>query len=112
MESIYLDVTPRGVNPTVYTSQGDANRSIGVYLIENGLPYELSGSETLTLNIKTSEGEYLEQELTNAGGNFIEISLESELSVKAGANYCKIIIETDDIKIGSSAFWVLVEKQP
>ena len=112
MESIYLDVTPRGVNPRVYTSQGDNLRSIGVYLIENGLPYELTGSESLTLNIKTSEGEYLEQELTNAGGNFIEISLESEATVKAGSNYCKIIIETDDIKIGTSAFYIVVEKQP
>ena len=112
MESIYLDVTPRGVNPIVYTSQGDAERSIGVYLIENGLPYELAGSETLTLNIKTSEGEYLEQELTNNGGNYIEISLDSDVTIKAGANYCKIIIETEDIKIGTSAFWVATEKTP
>ena len=112
METIYLDIIPSGVNPTCNVSQGDEGRVIRCYLLEGGSPYELSGSETLTLHIEKPESEYIDAELVNEGGYFVDIAVDSEITDKSGKCYCKINIENDDKKIGSSAFYIIVEKAP
>ena len=112
METIYLDIIPSGVNPSCNVSQDDAGRVIRIYLLESGSPYELSGSETLTLHVEKPDGDFIEYELINGGGSFIDFAVDSEITDKSGKCYCKINIEDGDIKIGSSGFYIAVEKKP
>jgi hypothetical protein len=112
VETIYLDIIPSGVNPSCNVSQGDEGRAIRVYLLESGSPYELSGSETLTLHVEKPDKDFIESELVNAGGSFIDFTVNGELTDKSGKCYCKINIEDGDIKIGSSGFYIIVEKAP
>jgi len=112
VETIKLDIIPQGVNPKFYVSQGDDLRALGVYLTENNEPYNLTGSEAVYIEALTVNNTYFRAQLENTGGDFLSFEILTNLTSKAGLNYCKIIIETDEQKIGTSAFFVIVEKKP
>jgi hypothetical protein len=112
MESAKLNIIPLGKLPVFNVSQNDNTRYIRLYLMENGAPYALTGEEDLTLRIEKPDKTSLSIDLTNNGGDYIDLQLTSNITNKAGACYCKIRITNGSEYIGTEIFKLNVEKAP
>ena len=50
MHTIKVDLVPGKSAPVCYASQFDVGRQIKIELLNNGQPYTLAGTETVTFN--------------------------------------------------------------
>lgn len=112
MEKITIDLIPTGFNPLVYVSQNDDARTIRAYLTENKEPYTLTGSEVISLSVETPDKTIIESQIENTGANYLDFSIDPEITTKAGKCYSKIYLEDNGQKLGFSGFYIIVEKAP
>lgn len=71
MQTIYLDISNKGVVPTVYAKQGDVGRKFQVVLTDSGLPYVPVGGSAFSVWYCGASGE----------GNYTDIGGESAFSL-------------------------------
>ena len=71
MQTIYLDISNKGVIPTIYAKQGDAGRKFELVLTDSGLPYIPVGGSAFSVWYSGASGE----------GNYTDIGDKSAFSV-------------------------------
>lgn len=71
MQTIYLDISNKGVIPTIYAKQWDVGRKFQVVLTDSGLPYIPVGGSAFSVWYSGASGE----------GNYTEVGDKSAFSV-------------------------------
>lgn len=71
MQIIYLDISNRGVVPTIYAKQGDVGRTFQVVLTDSGVPYFPTSGSAFSVWYSGASGE----------GNYTDIGNKSALSI-------------------------------
>lgn len=79
MQTIYLDVSNKGVTPRIYAKQSDVGRKFIAIISENGVPYNLAGDSVVSVWYEGKSG----------SGNYTEIGNSSAVSITDN----KIIVE-------------------
>ena len=98
MQTIYLDISNKGINPTINAKQNDIGRKFQVFLFDNGVPYNASEAgisfsvwysgasgdgnyDTIwTKNGEINEGHYA----FLVDGNSVIVELATEMLANAG----------------------------
>ena len=104
MEQITLDMIPNSHTPTAHISQYDSGRHIR-FNLKN---ITLTGSETVTLKIRKTDGELVSKTIENHTSYVEYVSDKADCDVSGKAN-CEIVISKDDVVIGSKNFIMKVE---
>ena len=112
MQTIKLDLVPGKSVPICNASQFDVGRQTKIELTNNGQPFTLSGSETVTFVERKMDGCVVTAELTNNGGTFVILETTEQMTAVAGACLCELQIEEGDVKIGTANFLMFVEDSP
>lgn len=112
MQTIKLDLVPGKSVPICNASQFDVGRQTKIELTNNGQPFTLSGSETVTFVERKMDGCIVTAELTNNGGTFVILETTEQMTAVAGACLCELQIEEGDVKIGTANFLMFIEDSP
>jgi hypothetical protein len=105
MQTIYLDISNKGVIPTVYAKQGDVGRKFAVVFTNSGLPYNVENA----LFSAWYEGDSGEGNYTQIGdkpafvssGNKVEVEMISQMLSVAGDGVLCLVLANGDQQIGS-----------
>lgn len=108
MESIALNVIPRGVDYCVHASLNDNGRVFRAELFEDSEKFYLSGSERLRVRYRSPDNVISSFSVVNTGSNYVDIKIPSALTARAGLIYCKLRINS----IACKAFYIDVEDKP
>lgn len=114
METIKLDLIPRGKMPSLHASQYDEGRSYHIDLTENRAPYTLDGTETISLTVRKCDNTLVTMDIANTFANqsYIEFVTTEQMNACAGFNVGEIVLEENGDRIGSLNFYLLVEQAP
>ena len=112
METIKLDLVPGKINPVCHASQYDKGRQIKIELLNDGVPYTLEGTETVTFEERKRDGRVVTAELENNGGTFVILNTTEQMCAVSGACLCVLKITDGDVKIGTLNFLLIVEDDP
>lgn len=107
MEQITLDMIPNSHTPTAHISQYDSGRHIR-FNLKN---ITLTGSETVTLKIRKTDGELVSKTIENHTDYVEYVSEKTDCDVSGKAN-SEIVISKDDVVIGSKNFILNIEADP
>lgn len=108
METIVLNVIPRGVTYCAHSSLNDNGRVFRAELVEDSEKYYLAGSERLRVRYKRPDKVISSFAVVNTGSNYVDIEIPSDLTARAGLIYCKLRINS----LGCKAFYIDVEDKP
>ena len=109
VESIGLNMIPKGIAPMCYTSQYDVGRSIRVNLFSGITPYVLDGTETVTLNVRKPDNTIVTAELTNTSASYVTFETTEQMCAVAGINKCTISVAESGNTIASLNFFMSVQ---
>lgn len=112
MENINLDLIPGLNNPVCHVSQYDVGRIIRLNLFEERIVYQLSGNETIKLNIRKPDNTTIEERLENTASTYVTFSTVEQMCPLPGDNICELSIENNGTLIHSINFLMRVEKSP
>lgn len=113
-QTIELDLTPGGVSPFLYVSQGDyGSRNLIFNLLLNGQPYTIPSSiKTVKLSGMTNKGNVFGVTCTFSGSTAIA-SLTADMTVDAGLDICELrFVDKDENSLGTANFFIVVEDSP
>lgn len=96
MQTIYLDVSNRGVIPVIYAKQNDVGRKVKVILTNSGLPYEPEAGSAFSVWYSGDSGM----------GNYTEIGEKSAFSISG--NEVTVELITQMLQNGGEGFLCLV----
>ena len=108
MEILYLNLIPGSIPPVCEATQNDVGRTIRFKLVDGFVPKILSGTETLKLRARKSNGSIETLSLTNSESDYVDVVTTQDLTDTPGFVYCKIRIDG----IGTQSFKMRVEAQP
>ena len=108
METIVLNVIPRGVTYCAHASLNDNGRVFRAELVEDSEKYYLAGSERLRVRYKRPDKVISSFAVVNTGSNYVDIKIPSDLTARAGLIYCKLRINS----LGCKSFYIDVEDKP
>lgn len=113
IETHELNITP-GSRPVVsfHCSQYDAGRKFRALLKDNKTPYNLTGEETITITVSKPNGETKRAGVENTAANYLDITLNAEMTDTAGQAEGIIHIKDNNKRIGTSAFNIIIEPKP
>lgn len=112
MEVFNLNIIPGAVAPIIHASQYDEDREFRANLFEGDQVFELSGAETISVNVRKPDGNVVTAAVVNTGSNYVEFSTTLQMTACAGASLCQLRIENSPRKIGSLNFILAVERDP
>lgn len=118
MQTIYLDISNKGVYPCVYAKQTDVGRKFKVVLTDSGVPYEIPNGSLVSIwfNGASGEGNYSDingKSATEILGNTITVELiEQMLKVPGDGIVCLILNDSNGNQIGSWNLQYIVEFVP
>lgn len=107
MEIIKLNIIPKGVNYCAHASLNDNGRLFRAELFEDTERYTLTGSERLRVRYRRPDNVISSFSVVNTGSNYVDISIPSDLTARAGLIYCKLRINS----ISCKAFYIDVENK-
>lgn len=113
-QTIELDLTPGGVSPFLYVSQGDyGSRNLIFNLLLNGQPYTIPASiKTIKLSGITNKGNAFGVTCTFSGSTAIA-SLTADMTIDAGLDICELrFVDKDENSLGTANFFIVVENSP
>ena len=112
-EQIYIDLIPGKLPPTCHASQYDIGRTIRINLTEGGAPYTLDGTETITVEVRKPDGNFVTASCTATLGNtYVDVVTTEQMTACAGMNLCNLKIEKGGSTIGTLNFIMAVEQDP
>ena len=112
MEKIIVDLIPGGIMPICHASQYDKERTIRVYVTENGQLYTFS-NETCVLHVRKPDTTVVTVPLTvTASTNYVDISTDEQMVAVNGRNVCELRVSNGTKEIGSGNFYMDVEHDP
>lgn len=112
MEIFNLNMIPGEVAPVIHASQYDDGREFRANLFEGENVYNLTGAETISVNVRKPDGNVVTAAVTNTGDSYVEFATTEQMTACAGANLCELKIENSPVKIGSLNFILSVEADP
>lgn len=115
-QTIEVDLTPGGVTPFLYVSQGDyGTRSLSFNLSLNGEPYTVPSSvKSVKLEGATKTGNLFGVTcgITNERKTIVS-SLTEDMTVDVGMDLCQLLFtDANGGKLGSANFFIVVEPSP
>ena len=112
-EQIYIDLIPGKLPPTCHASQYDIGRTIQVNLTEGSAPYTLDGTETITVEVRKPDGNFVTASCTATLGNtYVDVVTTEQMTACAGMNLCNLKVEKGGSTIGTLNFIMAVEQDP
>ena len=112
MEVFNLNIIPGAVAPIIHASQYDEDREFRANLFEGDQVFELTGEETISVNVRKTDGNVVTAAVVNTGANYVDFSTTLQMTACAGANLCQLRIENSPRKIGTLNFILAVERDP
>lgn len=112
MQTIKLNLIPKGVNPTCYSSQYDTGRVIRVLLFDGITPYTLSNAESVSLSVRKPDNTLITTSVVNTEADYIDIVTTEQMTAVTGINICELKITEGSKVIGSLNFNMQVELDP
>lgn len=113
-QTIELDLTPGGVSPFLYVSQGDyGTRNLVFNLMLNGQPYTIPSSvTTVSLEGITKGGNMFNVTCTKSGST-ATASLTADMTADIGMDICQIVLKNGSgERLGTANFFIVVELSP
>ena len=117
MQTIYLDISNKGVYPCIYAKQGDINRKFLLIVTDGGVPFNCENTAiSVWYDGDSGEGNYThigEENAISVTGNKITVSLIQQMLVNAGNGVLSISISNPDG--GQIGLWNIdycVEEKP
>ena len=113
-QTIELDLTPGGVSPFLYVSQGDyGTRNLVFNLMLNGQPYTIPYTvQTVSLEGITKGGNMFNVTCTKSGST-VTASLTADMTADIGMDICQIVLKTaGGERLGTANFFIVVELSP
>lgn len=108
MEAFFIDLIPERRTQVYHASQGDNERQIRCNLFDGAEVVTLTGTENIRLRYRKMDGTISSISVPNTSGNYVIVTLPSDLTDTVGRVYCKLRINN----IGAKAFYVDVERRP
>ena len=106
MQTIYLDISNRGVIPAIYAKQGDVGRKVEVILTNSGLPYEPEAGSAFSawFSGASGVGNYTDiggQSAFAVSGNKVTVELITQMLQNAGEGIlCLVLSRANGDQIG------------
>ena len=110
METVKINMVPKGAVKAAHASQGDAPRVVRFELFDELLPYTLDGSEDITLTVVRPDTEEIVSPVNNTEEAYIDVSFTSEMTAIRGVANCEIKISKSGAEIGSHNFDLNIER--
>lgn len=113
-QTIELDLTPGGVSPFLYVSQGDyGTRNLVFNLMLNGQPYTIPSTvTTVSLEGITKGGNMFNVTCTKSGST-ATASLTADMTADIGMDICQVVLKTaGGERLGTANFFIVVELSP
>lgn len=118
MQTIYLDISNKGIVPTIYAKQGEVGRKFTAVLTDAGVPYVLDESDLLSAWYEgtSGTGNYTtvgENSAFTVDGNKVTIELITQMLTNDGDGVLSVSInKTDGSEIATWNIPYLVERKP
>lgn len=113
METIKLDLIPRGILPVCYVSQFDVSRKIGISIMENGNPFNLQADDVVEFNERKPDGNLVTCFLTAvASSPSVTLETSEQMTACPGINKCQLKITRNEQVLGTINFMMIVEDDP
>lgn len=118
MQIIYLDISNKGVVPTVYAKQGDVGRKFEVVLTDFGIPYYPPNGSAFSVwySGSSGEGNYTDIDDRSAfsvNENKVAVEMISQMLTNDGNGVlCLVLNESNGNQIGSWNIPYICEKIP
>lgn len=113
-QTIELDLTPGGVSPFLYVSQGDyGTRNLVFNLMLNGQPYTIPSTVTTVSLEGITKGGNMFNVTCTFSGSTVTASLTADMTADIGMNICQIVLKTaSGERLGTANFFIVVEMSP
>lgn len=118
MQTIYIDISNKGIIPTIYTKQGDIGRKFEVIFKESNLPYSIPSDSVFSAWYKgdSGEGNYTdidERSAFEVDGDRVVVELISQMLGVPGSGFiCLVLSKADGGQIGSWNIPYVCEEVP
>lgn len=118
MQTIYIDISNKGVIPTIYAKQGDVGRKFLVVFTESGLPYDIPTSALFSAWYKGSSGEGNYTDIGESSAfsvleNKVEVEIISQMLGTPGSGFiCLVLTKRTGGQIGSWNIPYICEEIP
>lgn len=106
MQTIYLDVSNRGVIPVIYAKQNDVGRKVEVVLTNSGLPYEPEAGSAFSAWFSGAGGmgnytDIGEKSAFSVSNNKVTVELIAQMLQNAGEGFlCLVLSRANGEQIG------------
>lgn len=112
-QTIELDLTPGGVSPFLYVSQGDyGTRNLVFNLMLNGQPYTIPSTVTTVSLEGITKGGNMFNVTCTFSDSTATASLTADMTADIGMDICQVVLKTADGQLGSANFFIVVEPSP
>ena len=113
-QTIELDLTPGGVSPFLYVSQGDyGTRNLVFNLMLNGQPYTIPSSVTTVSLEGITKGGNMFNVTCTFSGSTATASLTADMTADIGMDICQVVLKTaGGERLGTANFFIVVELSP
>lgn len=118
MQTIYLDISNKGVIPKIHAKQADVGRKFRAVLIDGGMPYNTAEDSAFSVWYEgaSGEGNYThigDESAFSVNGNVVEVELiEQMLSVAGDTTACLVLSSGDGGQIATWNIVITVEAVP
>ena len=118
MQTIYLDISNRGVIPAIYAKQGDVGRKVEVVLTNSGLPYEPEAGSAFSAwySGASGVGNYTEiggRSAFSVSGNEVTVELITQMLQNSGEGFlCLVLSRLGGEQIGMWNIRYICEEVP
>lgn len=117
MQTIYLDISNKGVYPCIYAKQGDVDRKFLLVVTDNGVPFDCEDKAiSVWYDGDSGEGNYThigEKDAIIVDGNKITVSLIQQMIVNAGDGVLSVSVsDASGSQIGLWNIEYCVEQKP
>lgn len=111
METLSLNLIPKGISPICHCSQYDTGRVIRFNLLNGNLPYTIQSGDTVTLNVRKPDDTIVTASVSVTQGNsYVDIVTTEQMCACAGKNLCELRIANNNDDIGTLNFVMAVER--
>lgn len=117
MQTIYIDISNKGVYPCIYAKQGDVNRKFLLVVTDGGVPFNCENTAiSVWYDGDSGEGNYThigEEEAISVTENKITVSLIQQMLVNAGEGVLSVSVsDASGSQIGLWNICYCVEQKP
>jgi hypothetical protein len=101
MQTIYIDVSNKGVIPTIYAKQGDVGRKVEVILTSSSLPYEPEAGSAFSAWFSGASGvgnytDIGDHSAFSVSGNKVTVELITQMLQNPGDGFLCLVLNSAD----------------